>query len=143
MGFLPGMKKAGKTMIRLALDKNKIYQGNLLLVNGNFPIMRSGEKDLIPADMHFPEILMRHDAALALQQVLLQIGSADRIVPVSGYRSREEQTAIYKESLKENQIYYAPAKEDVTLISMPDREVYRISGNNTDGFIVTVWRRKV
>ncbi len=88
-------------MNRLSLERNKIYQGNLLLVNGSCPIMGRGERDLIPADIHFPEILMRHDAAVALQQILKEIDSADRIVPVSGYRSKAEQTAIYEETLKE------------------------------------------
>ena len=67
-------------MNRLSLERNKIYQGNLLLVNGSCPIMGRGERDLIPADIHFPEILMRHDAAVALQQILKEIDSADRIV---------------------------------------------------------------
>lgn len=250
-------------MNKLSLERNKIYQGNLLLVNGSCPIMGRGERDLIPADIHFPEILMRHDAAVALQQILKEIDSADRIVPVSGYRSKAEQTAIYEETLKEKgeeftgkyvalpghsehqsglaidlglnqeeidficpdfpyegicedfrkaapdygfieryakekeeitgisnepwhfryvgfphsrimlekglsleeyteflksygennrliyrrlegaeiQIYYVPAKEGETVISMPETEVYQLSGNNTDGFIVTVWRK--
>ena len=68
-------------MNRLSLERNKIYQGNLLLVNGSCPIMGRGERDLIPADIHFPEILMRHDAAVALQQILKEIDSADRIGP--------------------------------------------------------------
>lgn len=253
-------------MNRLTLERNKIYQGNLLLVNGSYPLAGGGEmeKDLTPADIRFPDILMRHDAAVALQNIFEKIGSKDNIVPVSGYRSKTEQTVIYEESLKENgeeftgkyvalpghsehqsglaidlglnqekidficpdfpyegiceafrkaapdygfierytgdkeeitgiskepwhfryvgfphsrimeergmsleeyvgflksckedkrliypfadrmeiQIYYVPAKEGKTLITMQETEFYQISGNNFDGFIVTVWRRR-
>lgn len=38
------------------------------------------------------------------------------------------------------QIYYVPA-EDQTVINLPDRCTCQISGNNTDGFIVTAWRK--
>lgn len=39
------------------------------------------------------------------------------------------------------EIFYAPAAFDKTRISMPKNGIYQISGNNTDGFIVTVWRK--
>lgn len=42
----------------------------------------------------------------------------------------------------EIEIYYVPAGEGKTPISLPDYAVYQISGNNTDGFIVTVWRKR-
>lgn len=38
------------------------------------------------------------------------------------------------------QIYYVPAEEQ-TVINLPDRCTCQISGNNTDGFIVTAWRK--
>ena len=41
----------------------------------------------------------------------------------------------------EIEIYYVPAKDDKTLIKIPENCVYQISGNNIDGFIVTVWRK--
>ena len=41
----------------------------------------------------------------------------------------------------EIEIYYVPAKDDKTLIKIPENCVYQISGNNIDGFVVTVWRR--
>ena len=39
------------------------------------------------------------------------------------------------------EIYYVPAKDDKTLIKIPENCVYQISGNNIDGFVVTIWRK--
>lgn len=38
------------------------------------------------------------------------------------------------------EIYYAPAGGDSETVSVPDTGIYQISGNNFDGFIVTVWK---
>ena len=55
--------------------------------------------------------------------------------------SREDCGILYKSADKtEAEIYYLPAAENRTEITVPDTCVYQISGNNTDGFIVTVWR---
>ncbi|MCH5199163.1 MAG: M15 family metallopeptidase [Oscillospiraceae bacterium] len=40
----------------------------------------------------------------------------------------------------EIEIYYVPASNEKTELSLPESSAYQISGNNTDGFIVTVWR---
>ena len=37
-------------------------------------------------------------------------------------------------------IYYVPASEGLTEINLPEDKAYQISGNNKDGFIVTVRR---
>lgn len=39
------------------------------------------------------------------------------------------------------EVYYVPAAGDLTEVVLPPDAVYQISGNNEDGFIVTVWRR--
>lgn len=40
------------------------------------------------------------------------------------------------------EIYYVPANDEgKTVIAIPDSWVYQISGNNIDGFIVTVWKK--
>lgn len=86
----------------IRLGKEKRYAGNLLLVNGNFPLPLSSQNELWPVDTRYPDILMRREAVNALQLVLQKIGCKDEIVPVSGYRSAVEQTRIYENSLKEN-----------------------------------------
>lgn len=249
-------------MKTIELKKEKIYYGTLMLVNAHYPLKSNDMKSLVPADVRFPDILMKRDAANVLQLILEKISAGNSIVPVSGYRSSEEQTAIYANSLKENgeeftgkyialpehsehqtglaidlglnqkeidfirpdfpydgicdefrktapdygfiqrytkdkeeitgishepwhfryvgyphskimgemgfsleeytefiksyqddcrfvyraleaqvELYYVPADDDKTQIDIPEQCVYQISGNNIDGFIVTVWRK--
>lgn len=250
-------------MKTIELEKEEIYCGNLLLVNKNYPLRDNNVKGLVPADVRFPNILMKRDVANVLQLIFEKISAGNSIVPVSGYRSLEEQTAIYDGSLKDNgedftrkyvalpnhsehqtglaidlglnekeidfirpdfpyvgicnefrkaapdygfieryakdkeeitgishepwhfryvgyphskiieengfsleeytkfikayredsklvykgmfgtevEIYYIPANNDKTFISIPESCIYQISGNNIDGFIVTVWRK--
>jgi D-alanyl-D-alanine dipeptidase/carboxypeptidase len=89
-------------MKTITLGKEKIYEGNLILVNAAHPILHESHPALIPADKDCPDVLLRRDAANILQVVLKNISAGDRIVPVSGYRSAEEQRKIYDDSLKEN-----------------------------------------
>ena len=89
-------------MKTIELEKEEIYCGNLLLVNKNYPLRDNNVKGLVPADVRFPNILMKRDVANVLQLIFEKISAGNSIVPVSGYRSLEEQTAIYDGSLKDN-----------------------------------------
>lgn len=89
-------------MKTIELEKEEIYCGNLLLVNKNYPLRDNNVKGLVPADVRFPIILMKRDVANVLQLIFEKISAGNSIVPVSGYRSLEEQTAIYDGSLKDN-----------------------------------------
>lgn len=87
---------------RIFLKPEQIYQGNLLLVNATYPLRRIETRQLIPVDADYPNILLKRDAAHVLQLILEKIGGSGDIVPVSGYRSAEEQADIYGNSQKEN-----------------------------------------
>lgn len=89
-------------MKTIRLQKEKIYYGNLLLVNAKYPIKTDSTENLIPVDIRFPDIFMNRDAVHILQLVFDKILAGNSIVPVSGYRSLEEQTDIYNTSLKDN-----------------------------------------
>lgn len=41
---------------------------------------------------------------------------------------------------KNVEVFYVPAKENDATIELPEKIIYQISGNNSDGFIVTLWR---
>lgn len=102
----------------LVLEKSRIYQGTLILVNRAYPVRCQQPKQELCSP--FPEqaqIMMEQESARMLkkllrevltndlvlsgkQGVLLQHGNA--IVGVSGYRSREEQVEIFENSLLEN-----------------------------------------
>lgn len=89
-------------MNKIMIEKEDVYRGNLLLVNADHPLKNNAVAKLISADTQFPDILMEDNAAKYLQLVLQKISSGNEIIPVSGYRSEEEQTSIYTNSLKEN-----------------------------------------
>lgn len=247
-------------MNKIILSGEKIYNGNLILVNKKYPLQKAYQSELIPMDKDYPGILLRRNAANALWKLLDKISAGKRIVPISGYRSAEEQTEIYENSMKENgaeftqkfvalpnrsehqtglaidmglfsehidficpdfpydgvceafrktapeygfieryqenksnitgiahepwhfryvgcphseiiaekglaleeyidfikdyiperrftdteiaEVYYVPANDDHTEIPLPENALYQISGNNADGFIVTVWRNE-
>lgn len=89
-------------MKTIILEKETIYSGNLLLVNAVHPLRKPNTDGLIPVDMCYPDILLKHDAVNVLHLILEKISSGASIIPVSGYRSEDEQTQIYNESLKDN-----------------------------------------
>ena len=89
-------------MNTITLSKEKIYSGNLLLVNAQYPLKNRCTDHLVTSDNHYPEILMKRIAVNFLQLILEKISAGGSIVIVSGYRSFEEQTAIFEGSLKEN-----------------------------------------
>lgn len=250
--------------MKAIVSKEKIYTGNLVLINAHYPLRSTAANGLTPVDPRFPDILMQRDAANVLQLILDKLSAGNAIVPVSGYRSSAQQRAIFDDSLKENgaeftrkyvalpdhsehqtglaidlglnqadmdficpdfpyegicdafrraapcygfiqryergkeeitgiahepwhfryvgyphsriiaenglsleeyitfiksctehnryisrgkdhtvtEVYYIPATGEETEISLPDRSVSQISGNNMDGFIVTVWRNQ-
>lgn len=73
----------------------------LILVNRQHPT--GGEpEDLVSVSPEYPRIRLRREAQRALNTLLEELGSSGRIVPVSGYRSFQEQTQIYESSLLEN-----------------------------------------
>lgn len=86
----------------MKLTEQGHYSGNLILVNGEFPMRGPDPADLVPVSADYPHIRLRREAQAALAALLREIGAGDKIVPVSGYRSRQEQESIYRSSLREN-----------------------------------------
>ena len=86
----------------ITLKREKIFFGNLLLVNAQHPIRHADKGELTAVFPAFPDILMRSEAAAALQRLLDSVPASRDIVPVSGYRDAAEQTAIYEGSLRDN-----------------------------------------
>jgi D-alanyl-D-alanine dipeptidase/carboxypeptidase len=90
-------------MTRLVCSREAVHAGNLVLVNRAHPIHRSvGTEDLAPVDAGHPHILLRPRAQAMLARLLHVVRARGTIVPVSGYRSEQEQARIYAESLREN-----------------------------------------
>ena len=89
-------------MKTITLSKEQIYQGDLLLVNAQYPYRDDSRKFYVSLDSHYAEIFLNREAANVLQLIFRKISSGNAIIPVSGYRSSMEQTEIYNTSLKDN-----------------------------------------
>ncbi len=87
----------------IVMDQRSVYKGNLILVNRDNPIReRLAESDLVPVSQNDQGILLCCSAQRMLQKLISALGAHDMIVPVSGYRSAEEQRDIFESSMREN-----------------------------------------
>lgn len=57
-------------MTKITLTNDKIYEGNLILVNADYELRTSDEKDLTAVDPKYPDILLKREAANILQMIL-------------------------------------------------------------------------
>lgn len=88
-------------MKAVALNREQVHQGSLLLVNKNYPLQCT----VAPEQIQLPErsdVPLERKTALVLETLLETIGSGSAIVPVSGFRTHTEQEEIYAASLKEH-----------------------------------------
>ena len=64
------------------------------------------DHDLIPAFKEFPDILMERYAAFALQALISKLHAHGKIVPVSGFRTQQEQQKIWDDTIKQEGLVY-------------------------------------
>ncbi len=89
-------------MKTLLFSREQIYSGTLLLVNAEYALRDNRPSGLTAADPLFPQIRLKRRAAVMLRAALRHIAAGNRIIPVSGFRPLEEQSTIYRDSLREN-----------------------------------------
>ena len=82
-------------MRTIKFSKGDKYKGNLILVNGLWPLQNDEKPPCVPILDQFPSVLLHIKASACLRQILKTIDAADSIVPVSGYRPLAEQEVIY------------------------------------------------
>ena len=88
-------------MARIKLTKKDTTHGNLILVNHQFPLVEFPDlKDMVPLMDKMPEIRMEATAANLLLSLLEYIHCNNEIIAVSGFRTKEEQETIWKDTLK-------------------------------------------
>ncbi len=83
-------------------DNEKVFRGDLLLVNASHPLRSVCDRDLRAPFSRYPKMLLRRPAALAVSQALDAVGANGVIVPVSAYRSNAEQHALYRGSQRKH-----------------------------------------
>ena len=71
----------------------------LILVNAAHPLREAEPPVLAAPDPRYPAVLMEREAARMLADCVRAVGGEGRIVPVSGWRSRAEQQAIWDGTL--------------------------------------------
>lgn len=72
----------------------------LLLVDADHPIPEDGNPELTAADENWPRVLLERQAARLLTACIQAVGGREQIVPVSGWRSREEQQQIWDDTME-------------------------------------------
>lgn len=72
----------------------------LVLINRDHPLFHPVIPScLVSVSERYSDILMERTAAAALRKLLDDIGAGDQIVPVSGWRSHEEQQKIWADTI--------------------------------------------
>lgn len=85
--------------------REKFIPDPLVLINRDHPLFRPvSPACLEPISGRYPDILMERTAAAALRRLLADIGAGDQIVPVSGWRSHEEQKKIWTDTIADKGI---------------------------------------
>lgn len=72
---------------------------SLLLVNAAHPLATLSDPDLVRMDDRFPEIRLERRTAGFLNACIREVAGEHVIVPVSGWRSQEEQQEIWEDTL--------------------------------------------
>lgn len=90
-------------MKTITLNHKDIHKGSLILINKRHPLVEDNhDLSIIPASTEEPEIYLEVTAAAVLSHLLKVLHCQKDILPVSGYRSMEEQQRIYAVSLEDN-----------------------------------------
>ena len=88
-------------MKNITLKKEDIGKGELVLINPDYTL-KSTINNLVSFDEEYNNIKLNNIANYSLHLILNNINAENKIVPVSGFRTLEEQKDIYNTSLKEN-----------------------------------------
>lgn len=87
-------------MKKIMLNFDDIHRGSLILVNARHPCQ--AEKGALVPACPGETVLLENRAARSLNLLMEELGGWEKIKAVSGWRSGEEQQAIYEGSLRDN-----------------------------------------
>lgn len=76
-------------------------KGHIFLVNPSHPLPEGYEPPSLSTALPGSEILLESECASALTALLGRIDAWDKIIPVSGYRPRNEQQALWDETMRD------------------------------------------
>lgn len=83
----------------IEVAREAVFEGNLILINEKWGIKGDRNNGLVRID---DKVFLNCKAAGALEKAVEAVGGREMIVPVSGFRSEEEQRKIFQNSMREN-----------------------------------------
>ena len=89
-------------MRTVSIPREQVFQGPLVLVNRAHPLRDTAPYALTPVDAYHPDILLESRARQLLSACIQKAGGQREIVPVSGWRSQQEQQQIWDDSMAEH-----------------------------------------
>lgn len=89
-------------MRTVSIPREQIFQGPLVLVNRAHPLHEKERSALTSVDPHHPDMLLESRARQLLSACIQKAGRQREIVPVSGWRSQQEQQQIWDDSMAEH-----------------------------------------
>ena len=89
-------------MRTVRLSREQSFTGPLVLVNRQHPLRTAAGEGLTAVDGRHPDILLDRQAARLLAACIQKVRGGAEIVPVSGWRSQEEQQRIWDDTLAES-----------------------------------------
>lgn len=88
------------------LPQVRLHTSYQMLVNQSHPLPPLAAPDLAAPDPACPDVLMERHAAALLSACIRAVNGAGKIIPVSGWRSHEEQRQIWNDTLaKEGPVF--------------------------------------
>ncbi|MEI3515622.1 MAG: D-alanyl-D-alanine carboxypeptidase family protein [Angelakisella sp.] len=89
-------------MRTVSIPREQIFRGPLVLVDRAHPLHEKERSALTSVDPHHPDILLESRARQLLLPCIQKAGGQREIVPVSGWRSQQEQQRIWDDSMAEH-----------------------------------------
>nr|WP_306813085.1 D-alanyl-D-alanine carboxypeptidase family protein [Paenibacillus soyae] len=109
------------------MDRERVYLGRLLLINAEHPLRGQGEPASLARAGSLPgirslepRIALEETCLHALAALLAEAEAEEDILVVSGYRSMEEQTLLYEQSLRDNGPVYT-----ASYVALPGRSEHQ------------------
>lgn len=85
----------------MTISRQQIYEGNLILVNAAHPLAQQRPRILVSVGEN-QNVLLRRQAEIMLERLMAGVNGWKQIVPVSGWRSMEEQQKIWDDSTQQD-----------------------------------------
>lgn len=89
--------------VKVRFSEQTVHLGDLILVNQRFPFRGNDTPDtLVAPSADYPDVCLERKTSGSLSRLIDELGGWKRIVPVSGWRSMQEQQEIWDNSLRDD-----------------------------------------